>query len=629
MRKSIFIIPVALAALLAADQLYFKQLRDKSNGGAVSEAFLRKGTLGKLLRQAGFLRVSPDTADFATNDMCAADDELKGFDYHNTFRMRFKVLTVSKEKIHVKLVLPQAKRYRRVEKEFLIKPGQHYYALNFVADKHRDIELTFKAQSATAITNILLSDVIIDGRYGRSHTLVSNGQALSGQFSQRVSLGVDAENADFTGVQLNETTRQVSYTVEKGMAANLFSGVFPGKKNHGFCYYSAQVNTEKPKVPTGATIPRIKLNVEHDYLYGEKGIINNKQGKGNAWEIPAQYSINNGQESDQSQVGLRFHGGKPGRKKNILSFRINARKRYGKSTIKAAPLFGTDRQKDLKGVVFKYTYQAYGQKREQYNPFSHALALDIADAVGALVPSHGLVDLTINEEHQGLFLAMEHLSDRTVRNWLGRDNFRTYTYKKHNPQKVQDTLFLLLAGITTAKGEDSFKALQRLFDINNVLNSIILSAYIADDDYCQGIEIIDNLEDLSNAHITSINWDLDHAFLLYTDGVYTMPAERRAFSLLTRSKSLCPRRWVYSHVYEQSAEFRQLFRQRLEHLIANELSPEGMDKLLDYYRDVNDEYYSGKYTTVISRLETFTQERPAVLLRKLKELEETTAQKAL
>jgi hypothetical protein len=228
----------------------------------------------------------------------------------------------------------------------------------------------------------------------------------------------------------------------------------------------------------------------------------------------------------------------------------------------------------------------------------------------------------MNGETKGMYLAMEHLSNRTVRNWLGSDNFVAYTYKKYNTPRVQKTLYLLNAQILAAEGEAALDKLSHFYSLDNVLNSIILSAYIADDDYCQGMEVIDNLENLGQASITSFNWDLDHGFILYKDGQFSATPERPAFRLIQPgTKGRCPRRWVYSWVYAQSATFRAALRNRLEGLLSQELSLQGMQPIISRYHMINDAYYDGRHSLAIEQLIEYIRLRPKIMLDELAEIE--------
>lgn len=624
MRTSYFIIVLTLISLILADQFYFDELQEKSNGGAVSEAFLRKGTLGKLLRNNGLIKVSSDTVKLATDDMCATDAEIKGYDYHDTYRIRFKMLSQHVEFMHVKVLFPKAKRYRELQEVIHVVPGQHYYSLNFVAHKGLDFHFIF---TSTPHASIILSDIVVDGRFGRSQTLLKNGQTVTGKFDSPVTVSNSEFDKGFKGIKFTQSSKKVLYSVIGGLDNKLYSGVFPGKKNNGFCRYTARLSGSIPSAPSNSQVPNVNLNVDEKYLHGPRGLINNKQGKGKAWEVPAEYSVNDGGNTDQQQVGLRFHGGTPGRKKDILSFRINARKRYGKSVIATEPLMGQPRDIGMKGVVFKYTYQAYGLKPKIFNPYNHALALDIADAVGALVPPHKLVNFSINNEPQGLFLAMEHLSKRTIKSWLAKKGLMTYAYKKYNSEDQKFSLFYPIGKIIREQGENALKLFLESYDIDNVINSIILSAYISDDDYCQGIEVIEKNHNTDQHLITSINWDLDHAFLIYDNSKYSMPISREGlgagFNILVKSKKrgLCPRKWVYSHLYTESKKFRKLVRERLESVLKNELSAQSVKTILEKYRKIDNSYYQGEYTDIINQLSEYADKRPNILLHELEKIE--------
>jgi len=620
------LIVALLGLLLLFDTFYFKSLRDQANGGSVSEAFLRKGTLGKLLKEHGYLGVSEDSASFAVKGMCADDEELRGFDYHNTARMRFKIHATSAAKVHFKYEVPDADKFknRRYEAVIDVIPRQYHYGINVYVEKGKAIKLAVTHFSEQPI---LLSDIIIDGRFGREQTLVENGQAKEGLFVEAVSVQQAEYDEHVSGVVVSKQTPTIYYELPNGVSEQLFSGLFPGKKNQGFCRYSARSLVVGSGKRVNELVPSVHLSVKEEDLYGEKGILANKQLKGREWEVPANLIVNNGRQTLNQGVGLRSHGGTPGRKKDIQSYRVYARNRYGKDQLDPGPIFGRSREKEVQTLVFKYTYQAYfdDSRTVNFNPFNHAFALDIANMVGALVPSHALVDLHINDQPKGLHLAMEHVSNRTLSNWLGHDDFLSYTYKSPNTEHEQHIFFYVLAMITTKRDERILDELKKHYDIDNVINSILLTAYIGDDDYCQGTELIDNLEKPeSEWRVTSINWDLDHSFIENDNGTLKIKADRPAFSLLAPEKALCPRRWAYSGAYTRSAEFRKLVRSRLEYLLANELSFESLNKRLDYYRDVNEHYYQGAHAYAIQDLENYIRKRPAILMQRLVELERKT-----
>jgi hypothetical protein len=318
-------------------------------------------------------------------------------------------------------------------------------------------------------------------------------------------------------------------------------------------------------------------------------------------------------------VGIRFHGGTPGRKKNIESFRIYARKRMGLSTINAEAVLGKPYNVDFKTLVFKYTFQSLRTQDIHFNPFVHSLALEVASRIGAIAPRFHLVDLTINKQKKGLFLAMEHLSRRTIEHWLKSDKFSTYSYKSHNSQEQAFPVFSIAKSILSAKGEESLVVLKKHMDLNNVLNSILLSAYIGDDDYCQGIEVITHNNNTQK--LTSINWDLDHAFFSLENDQPFIDPDKYGFRPIALKKSSCVRQWMYGWTYIQSTRFRLLLRQRMETLLDTVLSEENAVKLLDYYKQLNQAEFSGKYSAPIAELEAFMLRRPDILRKQLTEME--------
>jgi len=616
------IVGALLALFLMLDKVYFGDVRESYKGGTITEAFIRNGSLGRLLRKGNFLSIDPETASFATNDMCATDEELRGFDYHNAFRMRLKLISSKPAELAMSLIVRTADgKETHHQKRFLVDPGQYYYALTFKADISDMIELEFRTAKKG---RILLCDIVVDGRFGRNLPLLVNGRLQKGSFDKPGVTAASLHDPEMIGVVLEDQSSPLMFHVSQREAAKLYSGLFPGKKNQGYCKYSANIQSNTGKESVGAVVPTIRIWVDEEDFTGETGILSNKERKGKAWEVPAELEYGEGSKRLRQAVGLRFHGGGIGRTKYTESFRVYARQRYGNSELKPELLFGRYREKALRTVVLKYTYQAYYEQRQDFNPFNHAFALDIADAIGALVPSHGLVDLHVNNEHKGLYLAMEHLSDKTVRNWLGHDDFKTYVYRKDNPPENDHLYSLLLAQVRLRKGKDAYESFKLIFNEQNVINSILLSIFIADDDFCQGIEVMNTRKGTASQEITTVNWDLDHAFLTYNNGVFTVDPERSTMFLLNMptGHDYCHKRYMYAWLYDQSPVFRRNLRLRMEELAAHELSPDYLSRLLDPYREINEHYFEGKHENAISDLEKFIQKRTQIVLNHLRSFEE-------
>ncbi len=619
--RAIFFVPLGLLALVVFDQGYFDELQGSSDGGAISEGFIRKGALGKLLRDGGYLGISADSGKAVSDRLCAPDEVLKGFDRHDLFRIRVTAQTNIDQDLRITIRDSRKGEATIVSERMTIVPRQESYSVYFNAEKNTPLTITFSTSSRQE-EPMLLGSISLDGQYGRQRLLYDAPETLLGSFAENARSGETEVNGGFRGVMLDQPGMQLEFYLPGGVPGEMYVGTFPGKKNQGFCRYSAITQPLASGRALNQIIPKVSIEIDQEYLTGEEGVLSHRESKGRAWEVPAIVSIDNGRLAYSQAVGLRTHGGTKGRQQDIESYRLYARRAYGKNSIQKDLLFDPPGDASLEALVLKYTYQVYGSYKEEFNPFLHSLAMEIADRIGALVPRHQLVQFEMNKEPKGLYLAMEHLSDRTVRNWLGRDNFIGYVYKKYNTPREQDTLYLLLAQITAESGEAALAAMEQFYDIDNVINSIILSAYIADDDFCQGMEIIDNLENLSEASITTVNWDLDHGFLLYKDGKFSATPERPAFWLLKpQIKSPCPRRWAYSWVYAQSETFREMFRSRLETLLSGTLSLEGLKPLLEYYQTINREFYGGRHDAAIEQLEYFIEQRGPIMLEELALLE--------
>lgn len=630
MRTFFIVVSVCLALVLMIDKLYFPDLKMQYGGGRIDEGFVRDGALGRILRNAGLIDISDQSFDIASNDFCADTEELKGIDNHNQFRFRVKIQATRDTKLLLVAIVGQHAPLVRNRQWFTVVPGREYYSMIFKAEQGQTVRFKYvlNPKSTNKKTTATLLDAYIDGQFGRTWNIISNGQSINSSALSidrgDESLPKDTENK----MVMSGKVLEVLQTYDKGIEKILYQGTFPGKKHKGYCTYSAVQNPgsldrkflPEPKAEKATLLPRVLIKTDESNLYGETGLLDNKQKKGVAWEKSATLSINNKVSVQAQKIGLRYHGGGPGRKKDIESFRVLARNSYGKGVISAEALLGEPSEIDFKSLVFKYTYLVRGQgKVEDFNPFVHALALDIGQAIGALVPRHALVDLTVNDDHKGLFLAMEHFSRRTVRHWLDHDDFRMLTYKSGNTKAATVAMYKIAGDIKKLKGDAAFEYLKNRYSIDNVIDSVLLSSYIGDNDFCQGVDIQRNIG--AYKEITSLNWDLDHAFFTTKGGQAKITPDLYGFRLLLPKKSFCVRQRIYAWAFLQSDEFRSLVKQRLESLLNGILSAEKSGAFLDYYKQLNQTEFDGRYTQQVQDLEDFMTKRPAILREQFAALE--------
>jgi len=607
---------LSLALAWALEVFYFAEYRKTHNPQATNEAFLNEGRLGDILLDNAMLNISEDSYERAIQDDCAKTGDLSYGDFLHQFKIRAQITAPKPTPISLSAIIGTPAGSVTYTAKFVTDPKRSFYDLNYKAAPGESIYIKYAARANTEVTVVsakiqarfttLEKDILVDG------TLIDT---VLSSFNGKTEF----DTPTGTGLLISGKKPEMTQYLPPEFRNAFYAAGLP-RRESAFCTYvvnrpSAGKNSDeiydKPRL-----LPRVTINTEEDNLYGERGILNNKHGKGRWWEKPATLSVSNQHSIINQKVSLRFHGGGPGRKKTIESFRVYARKKFGASTINASAITGKQSTKNFKTLVFKYTFQSLATQDIDFNPFIHSLALDIADQIGAIVPRHHLVDLTINDQHKGLYLAMEHLSDRTIAKWLGHDDFYSYTYKASNTLQQSVPVFKVAGAIREATGEETLKTLEKYMDINNVLNSILLTAYIGDEDYCQGVEL--TTPRAGPYTITSINWDLDHAFFSSVDDQPHIDPNKYGFRPIRISKKTgCVKQWMFGWTYMHSAKFRALLRARMEELLETNFSPENAIKLLDYYKELDAAEFSGRYAERISELEVFLKQRGEILRKQL------------
>jgi len=390
--RAIFLVPLGLIVLAGLDLGYFDALQKKSDSGAISEGFIRKGGLGKLLRDGGYLGISADSGKAVSDNLCAPDAILKGYDRHDLFRLRVSVQTSVEQDLRIAIQDSSAPDTYIVEERVRIFPRKESYALYFNVAKGTPLTVEFST-STRLVKPLFVGKVALDGQFGREQLLFESNEVFGGSFSDSTRFGKNNTNGEYRGALLDQPAMQVEYSLPEGVSPFMYAGTFPGKKNQGYCRYSAVAQSNSKRDPLNRLIPNVELQVAEEYLSGDLGIVSHRESKGRAWEVPAKLILDNGEQSYVQSVGLRTHGGSKGRQQDIESYRVYARRGYGKRSLEGHLLFDPPGAASLETLVLKYTYQVYGDFYKEYNPFLHALGMEIADRIGALVPRHQLVNL--------------------------------------------------------------------------------------------------------------------------------------------------------------------------------------------------------------------------------------------
>ncbi|MEM7194383.1 MAG: CotH kinase family protein [Pseudomonadota bacterium] len=598
---------------LVIDQKYFSGLRAVHATSGVDEAYIRKGVLGEILRNAGLLRVSDETAHLAAHRLCTSDAEMSAFDRHD--QVRLKVEAFSKYPETVRLTVENGSR-RPLIREWKIKPRLNHYSFPVFVDPETPLSLTFHSSGEKSVH---LKSFSIDAQFGRSYDLVVDNKAVNGSVVTDSEIRTSEFSPGFTGWELNQFTPNLRYALDHGLPSHLFSGVFPGKKNRGHCRYVANMPVSVKWNSAAPTLTKVDLMVDPDDLFGPRGILDNVTERGRSWEVPADMVVDNGRIVQKQRVGIRTHGGIQGRSRGIYSIRAHARKQYGSSRLDPSLLLNSQANIDLSSIVFKYTDQANGPIAQEFIPYLHAVALDIGREVGALVPRHNMVSLYLNGEYEGMRLALEHPSPEMIENWLKHDRFAHYELKNYVHPDIYHRYSVLMARVLGEEGEATFDAATTYMYPENIINAAILSSYIADDDLCQGLEVmLDKTADRKEKWII-INWDLDHAFFVFNQGANHVSAEKYLY--IDSTTESCVRSRVLFHLIKESARFRQQFIDTYRQKLADELTPENINRIIDKYEQLDADYYDGRFTENLNLLRTYASERPPIIEAFLDHLE--------
>lgn len=638
MRVTSFLIAtLCLALLLVLDGFYVAKLKYDFNQGTLNESVVRDGRLGKLLRKNGLISVTPESHQRAVRGLCVSDDYLRQGESEKRARFEFKLASLYPQKVTLSVSWHDDGKKHTLKKVLMVEPNKYYYQSELKPPKHKALEIVLHS-APNKYSEFFVSDIRIAGQGGVNLILYKDAKAtdLIAPISNLKNKSVKNKAFGFIGEKI-AIGASFSMNLKKPLRELGFydHARLPGLKSKGICEYkvASQIGLENKQVQKGE-LAVIDIELAEDFLTGKKnGIFSNLRSKGRISEVPASITIMTDGVSSRQNVGLRFHGGVFRREPNLLNgYRIYARNSYGKGTLGSETGFFENSDVPVRTIVLR-NHQGYGHKPEDYgdgrrgfNPYNQSLATDIAHSIGAIAPRTRLVELRINGVTQDLYIALEHLSERSISLALGHEDLTLFVHKKINSSEASN-LFRAMRNkiLRESKGEQTFELFKQYYSVDNVINSILLTAYIGDDDFCQGVEVFDEVKQADAvSRVTSINWDLDHAFMSFDMEQWRSKIDpsRYGFLILSpRHGAGCIRTQIYSYVYAQSKQFRTLVRDRLEYLLKNNLSVDALDGLLEKYSKIDDAYYDKKYEHILVDLKDYFRRRPAVLLHQLSSLE--------
>ena len=618
---------VVVALLIVFVESQKPQSSKKSSGNFTLNERVALGTrVGNRLTDYGYLQPDPRSHLLATRGLCQSKEEFNQPYAYGDADLIMKIHTQARQSIDVETNIDSLARKTTVS----IEPLTHYYSVpinlaNLNADSTASLSIN------TASNGVSLSSIKIRPFLGdeilvfdaQSEQEKNNLTGLSKLRTEQLAFG-------FVGKGISSSGMTMSFALS-GKQLNQIKQIhkLPGLRKSGHCEYVLADNrlpANAPEHDAKLLLPSIMLSVPEEFLDGELGLQTHNTSQGRGSEVPA--TIVNTQSQISQRVGLRLHGGVKSRKSSdINNYRIYARRTYGNSSLDILSSIFVERP--IPKTLVLRSNQAYAPLNKNYgnpdrgfHPYNHALALEIGSKIGAYVPRSRLVDFSFNGQDQQLYLALEHLSKRTFESLFPSEDLLLYKHKSNNDERTRASFTAAKETIISASGEKAFDALTTIFDLDNVVNSIILTAYTGDDDYCQGVELI-SIDAEDQVTVRSYNWDLDHAFISFdaTRGKSHTDPQRYGFSLLAKNeRSFCPRNDIYSHVFFNSARFRQILSERLDYFFANDLSPTSLFTMLEKYEQIDKLFYNSKHQKQLAELQAYFRARPAVIREQLEKL---------
>jgi hypothetical protein len=370
--------------------------------------------------------------------------------------------------------------------------------------------------------------------------------------------------------------------------------IFNIKRSVGVLLYSINggLNTKEPTptIPTLSTdqitdgIPTLSLKLDDNDLYDQKiGLIPNALKRGRKWERPAILSYY--KQSDlvfTTGVGVRMHGGSSRKKGRSKAYRLYFREVYGENQFKPGVIF--DRSSEpLKCLIIV---------KSHFNiPFAYNIAMDIATKIGCVVPQNQVIKLYINGEKKGIYSLFERFDVDFLKSHYGHQNFVYARTKrgndpdpiklKHGPVKPYRDF---LAWVNQLKRPVTMEGIGKIVDLNNLCRWLISVIFCETIDAFQGNMVLD-LSDPSAKWFWT-NWDMNGSFFSVGKLNYPkMPVYYQDFDFfdyIFKNKG-DERIVLFRALIEDSAEFREFFKEILDECLYERLTPEFLRSLLAYY----------------------------------------------
>jgi len=324
-------------------------------------------------------------------------------------------------------------------------------------------------------------------------------------------------------------------------------------------------------------LPVLSIVIDKDDLFSaKKGIFTNAGGKGREWERNCYISYyDKGKLMIATGAGVRVHGGNQ-RRGPIKSLRFYFRDIYGKEGIDAGIFFDGERGRKLGRMILR-----------KEPVFLNALAFDISERIGCIVPKTQPVRVYLNGEPYGpnyRFAITEHLSKSFMASNFGHDDFvlvRSKPEKVRRPreyEKLRDWANNTKERMTMAKAA-------RYVDLENLSLWWISQIFTANTSIYQGLAFLDN-KDPENKWFW-VNWDMDNAFVNKNEsGIEIWEQELILKKLMKNRYHRRPRALVFRRLMQEDPQYKKYFESLLTEKLNHVLTQDYLQSRTDYYQHI-------------------------------------------
>lgn len=356
----------------------------------------------------------------------------------------------------------------------------------------------------------------------------------------------------------------------------------------------------------------MSLWIDPSDLYDiDKGLFKNSSKGGRLWERAAYLRYYKDQKVQfESYVGVREHGNSsrrmPPERKN---FRIYFRDKYGKKVFKEEPHITQKPGAGVKRMVLK---------RELNINFHNDLSSYILRSLGGVGSTFEHTALFINGKFHGLYTFTEHLSFDQFKRSVGHDRF-LFAKLRGNRSIEENLLHENLRFKLEKLPNLDFETVDRLFDLDSAVASLLTMMYTGNGDWYQGVFFKDLTDDQNKWKY--IPWDFDASFRSSIFNTYEKAVknyEVRSVDLAIEKKRGKILWSIFNRLIFDDEKFRDFFSRKVDLLFQIMESEETKEKLQEYRRLASGIDNKLKLNYSIDNLETFIENRNRVLCRDLK-----------